>query len=218
MGSCVIWGAPMSRSRSAGIASNSVRSRRCWRPSAGGAGGGHHPRPPRLPRNGAASDNRLVGYAVLNPEMVLVREPQREAQLVEQWQHVYEDLYSGANFTPAGMPRWARTSGAGTAVIPERLSRWTRCGNGRRPPSTESLLCGPRGSWRSVWAPGCCWRRSLPRVPNIGARTYRRRRSRRCRRRWHRSRGAIGCGCGCSRLMWQMGCRTGISTWWCSTR
>ena len=30
MGSCSIWGAPMSRSRSAGIASSSVRSRRRW--------------------------------------------------------------------------------------------------------------------------------------------------------------------------------------------
>ena len=30
MGSCGIWGAPMSRSRSAGIASNSVKSRRRW--------------------------------------------------------------------------------------------------------------------------------------------------------------------------------------------
>ncbi len=31
MGSCGMWGAPMSRSRSAGIASSSVRSRRRWR-------------------------------------------------------------------------------------------------------------------------------------------------------------------------------------------
>ena len=30
MGSCSIWGAPMSRSRSAGIASSSVRCRRRW--------------------------------------------------------------------------------------------------------------------------------------------------------------------------------------------
>ena len=30
MGSCGIWGAPMSRSRSAGIASNSAKSRRRW--------------------------------------------------------------------------------------------------------------------------------------------------------------------------------------------
>ncbi|WP_156766162.1 AMP-binding protein, partial [Mycobacterium sp. E342] len=41
-----------------------------------------------------ASDKQLVGYVVLDQQMVLVREPQREAQLVEQWQTVYEGLYS----------------------------------------------------------------------------------------------------------------------------
>ena len=37
----------------------------------------------------------MVGYVVLDQEMMLVREPEREAQLVEQWQGVYEGLYSG---------------------------------------------------------------------------------------------------------------------------
>ena len=41
------------------------------------------------------SDKQLVGYVVLDREMMLVREPAREAQLVEQWQGVYEGLYSG---------------------------------------------------------------------------------------------------------------------------
>ncbi|WP_131812455.1 non-ribosomal peptide synthetase, partial [Mycobacterium mantenii] len=45
------------------------------------------------------SDKQLVGYVVLDPEMMLVREPEREAQLVEQWQGVYEGLYSGETFT-----------------------------------------------------------------------------------------------------------------------
>ncbi|MGV0607806.1 methyltransferase, partial [Mycolicibacterium sp. XJ1904] len=39
-------------------------------------------------------DTRLAGYVVLDREMNLVREPQREAQLVGQWQGVYEGLYS----------------------------------------------------------------------------------------------------------------------------
>ena len=48
MGSCTIWGAPMSRSRSAGIASSWVRCRRRWPAGWGGAGGGDRPRgPPR---------------------------------------------------------------------------------------------------------------------------------------------------------------------------
>ena len=32
------------------------------------------------------SDKQLVGYVVLDQEMMLVREPEREAQLVGQWQ------------------------------------------------------------------------------------------------------------------------------------
>ncbi len=45
------------------------------------------------------SDKQLVGYVVLDQEMMLVREPAREAQLVEHWQVVYEGLYSGTTFT-----------------------------------------------------------------------------------------------------------------------
>ena len=44
------------------------------------------------------SDKQLVGYVVLDQQMMLVREPEREAQLVEQWQGLYEGLYSGLMF------------------------------------------------------------------------------------------------------------------------
>ena len=47
------------------------------------------------------SDKQLVGYVVLDREMMLVREPAREAQLVEHWQAVYEGLYSGVTSTAA---------------------------------------------------------------------------------------------------------------------
>ena len=47
------------------------------------------------------SDKQLVGYVVLDQEMMLVREPAREAQLVEHWQVVYEGLYSGSTFEAA---------------------------------------------------------------------------------------------------------------------
>ena len=43
----------------------------------------------------------MVGYVVLDQEMMLVREPEREAQLVEQWQGVYDGLYSGSTSTAA---------------------------------------------------------------------------------------------------------------------
>jgi len=59
------------------------------------------------------SDKRLVGYVVLDQEMMLVREPDREAQLVEQWQGVYEGLYSGVTFE-AGAP----------AVLGEDFGGW----------------------------------------------------------------------------------------------
>ena len=47
------------------------------------------------------SDKQLVGYVVLDQDMMLVREPAREAQLVEHWQVVYEGLYSGSTFEAA---------------------------------------------------------------------------------------------------------------------
>ncbi|MGV9801311.1 amino acid adenylation domain-containing protein, partial [Mycobacterium sp. NPDC003449] len=44
-------------------------------------------------------DTQLVSYAVLDTAMLLVREPEREAQLVQQWQGVYGGLYTGESFT-----------------------------------------------------------------------------------------------------------------------
>ncbi|KUH92327.1 hypothetical protein AU186_07860 [Mycobacterium sp. GA-1999] len=48
-------------------------------------------------------DKQLVGYVVPDPQTKLVREPDREAQLVGQWQGVYADLYSGQAFTQQGV-------------------------------------------------------------------------------------------------------------------
>ncbi|MFV9632066.1 non-ribosomal peptide synthase/polyketide synthase [Mycobacterium neumannii] len=50
-----------------------------------------------------AGDKQLVGYVVPDPQAKLVREPDREAQLVAQWQGVYADLYSGEAFAPQGV-------------------------------------------------------------------------------------------------------------------
>ena len=47
------------------------------------------------------SDKLLAGYVVLDQEMMLVREPEREAGLVEQWQRVWGGLYSRLTFEAA---------------------------------------------------------------------------------------------------------------------
>ena len=59
------------------------------------------------------SDKQLVGYVVLDQEMMLVREPEREAQLVEGWQEVYDAQYSGL-MSEAGAP----------AVLGEDFGGW----------------------------------------------------------------------------------------------
>ena len=87
---------------------------------------------PPVPVEGV-SDKQLVGYVVLDRETMLVREPEREAQLVEQWRGVYDGPVFGVDVhARARRWCWGRISGAGTAVIPGRRSRWSRCGNGAR--------------------------------------------------------------------------------------
>jgi amino acid adenylation domain-containing protein len=48
---------------------------------------------------GGTTDQQVVGYVVLDQEEMLVREPHRETGLVNQWQDVYDGLYSGESFT-----------------------------------------------------------------------------------------------------------------------
>ncbi|WP_275581179.1 non-ribosomal peptide synthetase [Mycobacterium riyadhense] len=43
-----------------------------------------------------ASDQQLVAYVVRDRHAALAREPDRETPLIQQWQGVYDDLYSGA--------------------------------------------------------------------------------------------------------------------------
>ncbi|WP_448461741.1 amino acid adenylation domain-containing protein, partial [Mycobacterium syngnathidarum] len=53
--------------------------------------------PPAAPTVGQAEDHvdkQLAGYVVFDQEQVLVREPEREAHLVEQWQGVWGGVYS----------------------------------------------------------------------------------------------------------------------------
>ena len=197
-----------------------VRWRRCWRPIRVGQAVVDRPHSHVDPSagRGCGYDKQLVGYVVLDREMMLVREPAREAQLVEQWHGCMTVCTRGRPSPGRADGASGRTSGAGTAVTPGRRSRWGRCGNGGRPWWIGSGGCGRCGCSRSGSARGCCWRTWRRGVSSTGGRTSRRRRSRHCRRRWPGSRGRIGCGCGCSRPMWSTGCRRGISMWWCSTR
>ena len=105
----------MSRSRSAGTASNSAKSQAALaaHPRVAQAVAVTHTATSTPSPVEGVSDKQLVGYVVLDQEMMLVREPAREAQLVEQWHGVYEDLYSGSTFT-AGAP----------AVLGEDFAGW----------------------------------------------------------------------------------------------
>nr|WP_167372163.1 non-ribosomal peptide synthetase [Rhodococcus koreensis] len=51
----------------------------------------------------AGTDAQLVGYVVLDRGVALVRDREREAELVSQWRRVYDDLYSG-DASDAGEP------------------------------------------------------------------------------------------------------------------
>ena len=79
------------------------------------------------------SDKQLVGYVVLDQEMMLVREPEREAQLVEQWQEVYDAQYSGL-MSEAGAP----------AVLGEDFGGWNSSYTG------EPIPLGQVREWRAA--------------------------------------------------------------------
>ena len=102
------------------------------------------------------SDKQLVGYVVLDQQMMLVREPAREAQLVEQWQTVYEGLYSEVT-SEAGAPAvvgedfggW-NSSYTGAPIPAEQMRQW-------RAAAVERIQgLGLGGCWRSGWVRGCC--------------------------------------------------------------
>src|SRR5690349_20845689 len=80
--------------------------------------------------NEGVSDKQLVGYVVLDQQMLLAREPAREAQLVEQWQGVYDAQYSGLMFSagaPAGLGEdfggW-NSSYTGAPIPLEEMREW----------------------------------------------------------------------------------------------
>ncbi|WP_443677792.1 amino acid adenylation domain-containing protein [Mycobacterium angelicum] len=52
------------------------------------------------PATSASGDKHLVGYVVLDHDMLLTREPTQEEQLVEQWRGVYDGQYSETTAKP----------------------------------------------------------------------------------------------------------------------
>ena len=72
-----------------------------------------HPTMSTADAGAGVSDKLLVGYVVLDQQMALVREPAREAQLVEQWHGMYDGLYAGLTF-----------SGGAPAVLGEDFGGW----------------------------------------------------------------------------------------------
>ncbi len=110
------------------------------------------------------SDKLLAGYVVLDREMMLVREPEGEAQLVEQWQAVYDGLYSGLTFT-AGAPAvlgedfggW-NSSYAGAPIPLEQMREWRAAAVdriGRLGPGRVLEIGVGSGLLLAHLAPGC---------------------------------------------------------------
>ncbi|WP_276206960.1 non-ribosomal peptide synthetase [Mycobacterium sp. IS-1264] len=85
-----------------------------------------HTAAPTADAGDGASDKLLAGYVVLDQQMKLVREPEREARLVEQWQRVWGDVYSGS--TPET---------AAPAVLGEDFSGWNSSYTGAPIPLQE---------------------------------------------------------------------------------
>ncbi|BBX12044.1 hypothetical protein MNVM_11250 [Mycobacterium novum] len=94
--------------------------------------------------DGGGFSDQLVGYVVLDPQMMLARDRQREAQLVDQWREVYEGLYSGETFS----------TGAAT-VLGEDFEGWNSSYTG------EPIPLAQMREWRSA---------ALDRIRGLGPR------------------------------------------------
>ncbi|OBJ72954.1 hypothetical protein A5643_04940 [Mycobacterium sp. 1274756.6] len=81
-------------------------------------------------------DRQLVGYVVLDEQMMLVRDREREARLVGQWQDVYEGLY--------GQGEFGSDSAGSSAVLGEDFGGWNSSFTGE-PIALEQMV-----QWRSA--------------------------------------------------------------------
>ncbi|WP_133057832.1 non-ribosomal peptide synthetase, partial [Mycolicibacterium confluentis] len=82
-----------------------------------------------------SGDKLLSGYVVLDSEMKLVREPEREAQIVEQWQDIWGGVYSGESSAPTT---------EGTAPLGEDFGGWVSSYTG------EPIPLEQMQEWRSA--------------------------------------------------------------------
>ena len=137
----------------------------------------------------SATGSHLVAYVTLEH----TTSADHDAEIVEEWQHLYDDLY-GAD---VGAPDSAWISGAGTAATPVIRFRSRRCWSGVRPRWIGSWPCSRGGCWRSARARGCCCHRSPRSVISMSPPISRRWPSTTWPARWSscRSRGVIGSSC-----------------------
>ena len=104
---------------------------------------------------GATGGAHLVAYVTLE-HGAADGDQSGDAEIVEQWQHVYDDLYGAEG----GKPGSAWIFAAGTAATPTIRFRSRRCWNGVRPPWIGSWRCSRGTCWRSARARAWCCHRS----------------------------------------------------------
>ncbi len=164
------------------------------------------------------SDKLLAAYVVLDQEATPVRDTERETQLVEQWQGVYDDLYSTTTFgvdarALAGedFAGW-NSSYTGEPIPVDQMREWRAAAVDRirelRPERVLEIGVGS-GLLLAQLAPGCAeyWGTDFaaPTIQTLRATVASQPWGERVRLRVQPA-------------MSQMDCRSAISMWWCSIR
>ena len=117
--------------------------------------------------------------------------PMMTPKVVDQWQHIYDELY-GAEVEAPGS---AWISGAGTAATPVSRSRSRRWQEWRSATVDRIMALRPRRVSRSGWVRGWCLSQIAPECVRYGAPTFRAPTIETLQAAWPDSRGGTGFIC-----------------------